>query len=99
MRQSVEKSLRDLQIDQIDLLLVHWPVEGHVLSTWKDFIKMRDEELTRSIGVSNHTIPQLRTLIEATGEVPAVNQIELHPYHQNPGMLAFCAGNNIAVEA
>ena len=99
VRESVEESLRDLQVDYLDLLLIHWPVEGHFLDTWKMFIEMRDEGLVRSIGVSNHTIPQLDLLIEQTGEVPSVNQIELHPYLQNAEMLAFCARNGIAVEA
>lgn len=99
VRESVEESLGDLRIDQLDLLLVHWPVKDRYLGTRRLFIQMRDEGLTRSIGVSNHTVAQLKTLIEQTGVTPAINQIELHPYLQDPEMLVFCRENGIAVEA
>lgn len=81
VRRGLELTLAGLGFDRVDLYLIHWPLPalGRYVDTWKTMIELRDEGLIRSIGVSNFTPAQLTRLIEETGEVPAVNQVELHP--------------------
>jgi len=89
-RRALEKSLSRLETDYLDLYLIHWPVPAHdrYVDTWRAFIKAREEGLVRTIGVSNFQPAHLRRLISETGETPAVNQVELHPYFQQPGLRA-----------
>jgi len=77
-------SLERLQLEYVDLYLIHWPVPAHdrYVDTWKAFVELRSQGLARAIGVSNFQPAHLRRLIEETGETPAINQIELHPYLQ-----------------
>ncbi|ATG50682.1 oxidoreductase [Brachybacterium vulturis] len=93
-----EASLARLGLDYVDLYLVHWavPGQGQYVEAWKALIELQERGLVRSIGVSNHPRPQLEEIIEATGVVPAIHQIELHPYfsqrelrevHQRRGIL------------
>lgn len=79
---SFELSRRALDLDYIDVYLIHWPNPriGRYLDSWKAMIELRDDNLVSSIGVCNFTEEYLTTLVEATGIVPAVNQIEIHPY-------------------
>src|SRR4051795_6971045 len=81
---ALKRSLEELQLDFVDLYLIHWPVPSKDLyvDTWKAFIEARDEGLIRSIGVSNFQPDHLDRIIDETGETPSVNQIELHPYLQ-----------------
>ncbi len=85
---ALHASLERLEVDHVDLYLIHWPVPSHdrYVQTWRAFIDMRDEGLIRDIGVSNFQPEHLRRIIAETGEVPAVNQIELHPYLQQRGL-------------
>ena len=78
---SVEESLERLQVDYLDLQLIHWPNPsvGKYLQAWQALIDLRERGLIRSIGVSNFTQAHLGRIIDETGVVPAVNQIELHP--------------------
>lgn len=78
---SVEGSLRRLGLDHVDLLLIHWPAPNQDLyvETWRALIRLREEGRALSIGVSNFEPEHLERIIEATGVVPAVNQVELHP--------------------
>jgi 2,5-diketo-D-gluconate reductase A len=89
-RRALDKSLGRLDTHYVDLYLIHWPVPAHdrYVETWKAFIEARDEGLARTIGVSNFQPPHLRRLLEETGETPAINQIELHPYFQQHGLRA-----------
>src|SRR5213594_3618873 len=75
-----EKSRRELSLDYVDLYLIHWPVPGLRHESWKALLKIRDEGLARSIGVSNYTIRHLEELLRATPAPPAVNQVEFHPF-------------------
>jgi 2,5-diketo-D-gluconate reductase A len=77
----LEDSLTRLKLDYVDLLLIHWPLPkvGKFTSTFRTFIKLRDAGKVRSIGVSNFKPGHLDTLIDGTGVVPAVNQIEIDP--------------------
>jgi 2,5-diketo-D-gluconate reductase A len=87
-RTSLETSLRELGLDQVDLFLIHWPLptkyDGDYAATWQALVELRDAGLTRSIGVSNFQPDHLDAIVAATGVVPAVNQIEVHPYFDNP---------------
>jgi len=80
-RQGVADSLKNLGLETIDLFLIHWPLpkQGKFVDTWKTLVELRDEGKLRSIGVSNFTPQHLEQIIDATGVVPAVNQVELHP--------------------
>ena len=100
-RASVERSLKTIGIDQLDLVLIHWPAPDQDLyvETWKAFIEMRDEGLMRSIGVSNFNKDHLDRIIEATGVVPALNQIELNPELQQPVMRDVDAARGIVTQA
>jgi 2,5-diketo-D-gluconate reductase A len=87
-RRACERSLERLEVDHLDLYLIHWPAPARdrYVDTWRTFIELRDEGAVRSIGVSNFQAPHLRRLIEETGETPAINQIELHPHLQQVGL-------------
>jgi 2,5-diketo-D-gluconate reductase A len=85
-RRAFDASLRRLGFDYVDLYLIHWPVPSYdrYVETWKAFIELREEGRARSIGVSNFKPTHLRRVIAETGETPAINQVELHPYFQQP---------------
>ena len=76
-----EHSLERLGTEYVDLYLIHWPApaRGRYLESWKALCELKQDGRARSIGVSNFTIENLEKIINATGVVPAVNQIELHP--------------------
>ncbi len=98
---SIQGSLGMLGLDRIDLQLIHWPNPsgGKYLDTWRGMIEARDRGLVRSIGVSNFTEAMLTELIEETGVVPAVNQVELHPYFPQTALRAFHAEHGIRTES
>jgi 2,5-diketo-D-gluconate reductase A len=79
-RRTIEASLRALGTDQVDLWLIHWPPGGDAHpEVWRELLEIRDEGLTRAVGVSNYSTDQVDELIGATGEAPAVNQIRWSP--------------------
>ena len=92
-----EASYDALGLDAIDLYLIHWPKPKQDLfvESWKALIRLRDEGRVKSIGVSNFTMAHLETIIHDTGVLPAVNQIELHPYFQQVELRAFHEENGI----
>lgn len=98
---SIRGSLGLLGLDRIDLQLIHWPNPsvGKYVDTWRGMIDAREEGLVRSIGVSNFTEPMLTELIDATGVVPAVNQVELHPYFPQADLRAFHLEHGIRTES
>lgn len=79
-----DRSLSLLGRDHVDLYLIHWPMPstGKYVETWKALVRLREEGRAKSIGVSNFGIDHLQAIIDATGVVPALNQVELHPRHQ-----------------
>lgn len=98
---SARASLTALGLDRIDLYLIHWPnprVNKYV-DTWQAMIHLREEGLLRSIGVSNFTIGMLDRLADETGVVPAVNQIELHPYFPQEQLRAYHTAHGIRTES
>jgi len=92
-----DASYEALGLDVIDLYLIHWPKPKQDLyrESWKALVRLREEGRVRSIGVSNFTMAHLETIIHDTGVVPAVNQIELHPYFQQVESRAFHDENKI----
>ena len=94
-------SLSKLGLDYVDLYLVHWPVPAKDLyvETWQALENIYNDGRARSIGVSNFTAPHLQRLIEETGTVPAVNQVELHPRFAQASLRQFHARHGIATEA
>lgn len=98
---SIRGSLGLLGLDRLDLQLIHWPNPsvGKYVDTWRGMIEARDEGLVRSIGVSNFTERMLTELIDETGVVPAVNQVELHPYFPQADLRVFHAEHGIRTES
>jgi 2,5-diketo-D-gluconate reductase A len=96
-----DASLDKLGLDYVDLYLIHWPqpVNDDFVETWKAFEKIAADGRARAIGVSNFKAPHIRKLLEETGTVPAVNQIELHPNLTQSDMRAFHREHGIATEA
>lgn len=98
---AIAESLGKLGLEQVDLYLVHWPTpaKDDYVHAWEKLIELRDAGRTRSIGVSNHLVPHLDRIVAATGVVPAVNQIELHPAHQQRDITDWAAANGVAIES
>jgi len=115
---ALDKTLADLQLDSLDLFLVHWPVvlrKGVLLpesgsdfialedlpitETWPAMEALVDKGLCKHIGVSNFSVAKLRALLKTARVKPEMNQIELHPYLQQPSMLEFCKSNAIHLTA
>jgi len=96
-----QRSLDDLDIEFLDLFLVHWPLPGvgDYVDTWKAMEKMYESDRLRAIGVSNFQIHHLERLIKDTSIVPAVNQIEIHPYLTQDALRDFDSSHGIATEA
>ena len=96
-----EESLEKLGLDYVDLYLIHWPAPANdkFVESWKALEKIQESGRARSIGVSNFLVPHLDRLLHETSIVPAVNQIELHPAHQQPEVTAFARENGINIEA
>jgi 2,5-diketo-D-gluconate reductase A len=98
--EATRKNLAELMIDYADLMLVHRPPdEGVGAELWRGLIRARNEGLVRDIGVSNYSVEQINALAEATGEMPAVNQIEWSPFGYGPRMRKYCHENQIVVQA
>ncbi|HEY9498651.1 MAG TPA: aldo/keto reductase [Terrimesophilobacter sp.] len=99
--QGFEESRRNLGVDYVDLFLIHWPMPriDRYLDAWRAMIRLKEQGLVRSIGVSNFTQRHLTRVIEETGVVPAVNQIELHPHFPQAAMREFHAVHGIQTQS
>jgi diketogulonate reductase-like aldo/keto reductase len=95
---ALDASLRRFKFDSIDLYLIHYPVPERRQS-WRSLETLRAKGKARSIGVSNFTIAHLRELLADAETVPAVNQVEFHPYLYQRDLLRFCADEGIILEA
>lgn len=106
-KESIEESLNKLNIDYIDLLLIHWPIpqgkndEWKKLNqkTWKAMEEYYDAGLIKAIGVSNFLEHHLNNLLESARIMPMVNQLEIHPYYQQQSTVKFCQDKGIIVES
>jgi 2,5-diketo-D-gluconate reductase A len=102
-RRAFDETLEALGFDYVDLFLIHWPLptlyDGDFVSTWNVLEELRREGRARSIGVSNFQVAHLERLAAETDTVPAVNQIELHPYFLNDEVRSYGEAHGIATEA
>ncbi|MDR2974639.1 MAG: aldo/keto reductase [Propionibacteriaceae bacterium] len=100
-RGAYERSLAALDIDYIDLYLIHWPMPAldKYVACWNALTTFKQEGLAKSIGVSNFLVPHLQRIIEETGVVPAVDQVELHPVFQEAELRKYLDDHDITVEA
>jgi 2,5-diketo-D-gluconate reductase A len=96
-----DETMEKLAIDQLDLFLIHWPVpaQNKSVEAWKVLVELQKAGRIKSIGVSNFDQNHLEAIIDATGVVPVVNQIELHPFYQQRDKLEFHKRHNIAIES
>jgi 2,5-diketo-D-gluconate reductase A len=102
-REAFDTTLSELGFDYVDLFLIHWPLptlyDGDYVSTWKTLEEFYGDGRARSIGVSNFQIEHLERLAAETDTVPAVNQIEVHPYFANDAVRGYGQEHGIATEA
>lgn len=100
-QEACRESLRKLNLDYVDLLLIHWPnpQNDRFIDTWEAMVELKEDGLVANIGVSNFTPGTLDRIIARTGVTPFVNQIELHPYFQQEAMREVHAKLGITTQA
>jgi diketogulonate reductase-like aldo/keto reductase len=94
-----QRSLGNLDVGYIDLYIVHWPVRGLTIESWKAMEDLLESGKCRAIGVSNYAVRHLEEVLEHGRVVPAVNQIEVHPFEQPREVINFCREHGIQVES
>jgi 2,5-diketo-D-gluconate reductase A len=102
-RRAFDSTLSALRSDYVDLFLIHWPLptlyDGDFVSTWKVLEQFAQDGRAHSIGVSNFQPAHLDRLAQGSDKMPAVNQVEVHPYFANEEVRAYCHERGIAIEA
>jgi 2,5-diketo-D-gluconate reductase A len=95
-----ELSVEKLGLDYLDMFLIHWPVPGQdkYVDAWRAFVDLQKQGRIRSIGVSNFLPEYIDRIVDATGVVPVINQVELHPKYQQRNLRQYHEQNNIALE-
>ncbi len=94
-----DASCRRLGVDQVDLLLIHWPIRGKWMDTWRALVQLYQQGRARAVGVSNYTITHLRELLADSPVVPAANQYETSPFNTRRALADFCRARGIQVES
>ncbi|MDX5474431.1 MAG: aldo/keto reductase [Bacillaceae bacterium] len=97
--EAFERSMSKLGLDYLDLYLIHWPVQGKYLDTWRALEKLYEEGKVRAIGVSNFQIHHLQDIFEIAKVRPMVNQVEYHPKLAQVELLSYCKENNVQMQA
>ena len=95
---ALDESLQKLGVDRVDLMLLHWPVDGRV-QAWEELITAQQDGRATSIGVSNFMPEHLDEIISATGVVPVINQVEYHPWNEPDDIIAGSKQHGMAIEA
>lgn len=100
-RAALGESLERLGLEHVDLYLIHWPAPraDAYVEAWRALVELRDDGLARAVGVSNFAEAHLSRAAEASGVMPAVNQVELHPYLQQAALRAFHAEHGVTTQA
>ncbi|CCG85832.1 2,5-didehydrogluconate reductase DkgA [Erwinia piriflorinigrans] len=100
-QQALETSLKKLQLERVDLYLMHWPCPqtDNYVAAWQQMISLQQQGLTKSIGVCNFNEPHLKRLMDETGVRPVINQVELHPLLQQRTLHAWNALHQIQTES
>lgn len=94
-----EESMKKLDLEYLDLYLIHWPVEGKYKDTWRALEKLYKDGKVKAIGVCNFQVHHLKDLMEDAEVAPMVNQVEYHPQLAQKELLQFCKDNQIQLEA
>ncbi len=96
-----DDSMGRLGLDVLDLYLIHWPTPARdtYVETWRTLLELRESGRVRAVGVCNFEVDHLQRLLDETGELPAVNQVELHPYLQQAELREFHAAHGVLTEA
>jgi 2,5-diketo-D-gluconate reductase A len=96
-----DASMQRLRLDVLDLYLIHWPTPARdtYVDTWKALLELRDSGRVRAVGVCNFEVEHLQRLLDETGELPAINQVELHPYLQQRELREYHQQHGILTEA
>lgn len=96
---AIDRNLKSLGLDYVDLYLVHWPVSGRRVETWKAMEKILNDGKALAIGVSNYTVRHIEELLTDAEVIPVVNQIEFTPYLYQKELQEYCEGKDIKIEA
>nr|CAH7752802.1 unnamed protein product [Callosobruchus chinensis] len=97
VEKALKESLKNLQLDYLDLYLIHWPVAYKYVDTWKALEECVRKGLTKSIGLSNFNSKQIERVLSIATIKPVMDQVECHPYLNQKKLIEFCRSKNIAV--
>ena len=95
----LEKTLKDLGVDYLDLYCIHWPVPGKHVAAYQQLEKAQAAGLVRSLGVSNYAVEDLEELMASARVVPAINQIEINPFLHRSKTIAFCESKGVKLQS
>lgn len=98
IKESLLQQLEGFGTDYVDLFMFHWPVTDYYLDTWKEMVNLYNAGYCRAIGVANCHPHHIEQLVKATGFVPMVNQVEIHPLFTQKELINYCRSKNIVVE-
>lgn len=99
VREEFLETLSKWGVDNVDLLQFHWPVTDKYIDTWKEMIRLKEEGYVKVLGVANCHQHHIESLEKATGILPEINQIEVHPLFTQKSLLDYCKSKEIVVEA